>query len=43
MADSENGVYHTAAAALEDKVVVVRYRGSGDLTGCLDEIVDMVR
>lgn len=43
VADSENGVYHTAAAALEDKVVVVRYRGSGDLTGCLDEIVDMVR
>lgn len=43
VADSENGAYHTAAAALGGKVVIVQYRGSGDLTGCLDEIVDMVR
>lgn len=43
MADSENGVYHTAAAALEDKVVVVRYIGGGDLRPYLDKIVDMIR
>lgn len=42
-ADSEDGVYHTAAAALGDKVVLVRYVGSGDLTPYLDEIVAMIR
>lgn len=43
IADSEDGVYHTAAAALGDKVVLVRYVGSGDLADYLDEIVDMIR
>lgn len=43
VADSENGVYHTAAAALGDKVVLVQYVGSGDLTDCLDGILDMVK
>lgn len=43
VADSEDGVYHAAAAALGDKVVLVRYIGSGDLTPYLDEIVDMVQ
>ena len=42
-ADSEDGVYHTAAAALGSKVVLVRYLGSGDLADYLDEIVDMVQ
>lgn len=43
VADSENGAYHTAAAALGDKVVLVQYMGSGNLTDYLDEIVDMVK
>lgn len=43
VADSENGVYHTAAAALGDKVVLVRYMGSGDLSDHLDEIAAMVK
>lgn len=42
-ADSENGVYHTAAAALGDKVVLVQYVGHGDLADYLDEIVDMIK
>lgn len=43
VADSENGVYHTAAAALGDKVVLVQYMGSGELTDYLDEILAMVQ
>lgn len=43
VADSENGVYHTAAAALGDKVVLVQYMGSGPLSDYLDEIVAMVK
>ena len=43
VADSEDGGYHTAVAALEDKVVLVRYIGSGSLTDYLDKIVDMLK
>ena len=43
VAESEDGAYHTAAAALADKVVLVRYIGSGDLSDCLDDIVAMVK
>lgn len=43
VADSEDGSYHTAVAALEDKVVLVRYIGSGSLTDYLDKIVDMLQ
>lgn len=43
VADSEDGAYHTAAAALGDKVVLVQYIGSGNLTEYLDDIAAMVR
>lgn len=43
VAKSEDGAYHTAAAALGDKVVLVRYIGSGELSDCLDDIVAMVK
>lgn len=43
VADSEDGTYHIAAAALGDKVVLIRYIGTGDLAEHLDKIVEMVR
>lgn len=43
VAESEDGAYHTAAAALGSKVVLVRYIGSGELSGCLNDIVAMIK
>ena len=43
LADSEDGVYHIAAAAWNGKVVRVRYSGPKDLSDHLDRIVEMIR
>lgn len=43
IAVTEDGVYQVAVAALGDKVVRIRYSGSGKLADRMDEIVDMIR
>lgn len=43
VADSEDGVYHIAAAAQGKKVVRVRYSGPSDLADHLDDIVAMIK